>query len=293
MGQYEDLKLFLTVVERGSISKAAGALNIAKSAVSRRLGQLEERYGSVLVDRSPGQWALTETGRELYQRAMPLVEDLEDMDGDFTSAVADVSGPLRVSVPLEYGLAHLQEALLGFVERHPEILLTVDYEDRFVDLARENYDFVIRIGRELQGEAVVQLGTVEHGAYASPAYLEEMGRPERLAELEAHRLLHYGVARRAEWALTRAGGEEESVSFQPYVNSNSGVFLRDAAIKGRGICLLPDFVVGEAEREGALVRILEAYEMPQAQIALMHAEDRRLNRRMRVFSKEIAAACEA
>jgi len=113
MGQMEDLRLFTVIVENHSISKAADRLNIAKSAVSRRLHLLEDRYSAKLIDRAPGRWNVTETGRELYQRALRAVHDFEEIETDFSSTHAAISGPLSVSLPREFGIS-----ILPFVS-HP------------------------------------------------------------------------------------------------------------------------------------------------------------------------------
>lgn len=200
MGQIEDLRLFVLVVENGSISKAADKLRIAKSAVSRRLSLLEARYGKKLIDRAPGVWGVTETGRELYQRATRVVGDVDEIEGDFVNASADLTGPLSISVPREFGIAYLKDALIAFKERHPEIQLTVDFDDRTVDLTRENYDFAIRIRPEAKSDlSEVRIGTVRHGIYASQTYLDVHSEPRGVNDLHQHQLLYFGTARRAVW----------------------------------------------------------------------------------------------
>lgn len=149
-GQIEDLRLFVLVVECGSVPKAAAKLRIAKSAVSRRLSRLEERYGTRLIDRVPGVWAVTETGHELYQRATRVVGDVNKIEDDFINTAADLTGPLYLSVPRDFGIAFLNKVLISFKSRHPEIRLAVDFDDRIVDLTRENYDFTIRITAALE-----------------------------------------------------------------------------------------------------------------------------------------------
>ena len=107
MGKVEDLHLFTMVVEHRGIANAAARLNIAKSAVSRRLSLLEDRYSTRLIDRTPGRWEVTETGRELYQRATRAVNDFKEIETDFKSTHADISGPLTISVPREFGFLFL------------------------------------------------------------------------------------------------------------------------------------------------------------------------------------------
>lgn len=292
MGQIEDLRLFVQVVESGSISKAADKLRIAKSAVSRRLGLLEDRYGTRLIDRVPGVWTVSETGQELYQRATRVVADVDEIEGDFVNTSADLTGPLYLSVPRDFGITFLNNELIAFKARHPEIQLAVDFDDRAVDLERENYDFTIRITPELDGGVSgVRIGTVQHRLFASPAYLQTHSNPRCLKDLHQHPLLHFRTARRAVWDFVTDKGKAQSFEFQPFLNSNSGVFLLEATLKGLGIARLPDFVAAQAQAAGDLVPVLSDMTIPDLGIYLVHAENRRLNRRMRLFSEEIKQAC--
>lgn len=288
MGQIEDLRLFMLIVESSSISKAADKLRIAKSAVSRRLNLLEERYGTRLIDRAPGVWTVTATGQELFQRAVRVVGDVDDIEGDFGNSPRNLAGPLSVSVPREFGLSFLNSSLIAFKQKYPEVKLTVDFDDRKVDLARENYDFAIRISAEKDiGESATKIGRMQHLLVASPGYLRENSEPYSLEELHGQRLLYFGNARRASWDFISEHGKPIIFEFQPFLNSNSGVFLLEAARKGIGIARLPDFVAAGAVAAGDLVPVLRDLGVPEWGIYLVHAEDRRLNRRMRLFAEEV------
>jgi DNA-binding transcriptional LysR family regulator len=292
MGQIEDLRLFALVVENRSISKAAEKLHIAKSAVSRRLNLLEERFGAHLIDRKPGVWEVTSTGLELYQRAVRVVNDVNEIDSDFTDAAHNLAGPLVISVPRDFGEAFLSPALLGFAKRHPDIQLTVDFDDRIVDLARENYDFAIRISHNIDTGVVAQkIGTSLHHLCASPEYLNTNPAPKDLEELQDHSLLNFGSARRAEWSFATSKGKETLLEFHPSLNSNNGTFLLNAAEQGFGVARLPDFVCSKSINAGRLLPILTDLPVQEWGIYIIHAEDRRLNRRMRLFTEEIKAAC--
>lgn len=292
MGQIEDLRLYSLVIESGSISKAAGKLNIAKSAVSRRLALLEERYGAKLIDRVPGVWRVTETGRELHQRAIRVVGEMDEIENDFVNTFADLTGPLSISLPRDFGINFLKDALITFKSHYPEIQLTIDFEDRAVDLARENYDFAIRITVEVEnGNSAVRIGTVRHRLYASPKYLEVHSMPRSLGDLRQHQLLYFGTARRAIWDFQTDKGKPQSFEFQPFLNSNSGAFLLESSLKGLGIGRLPDFIAADAMTAGDLVQVLPDASLPEWGIYLVHEDDRRLNRRMRLFAEEMKQAC--
>lgn len=291
MGQIEDLKLYVTVVDSGGIARAADELGIVKSAVSRRLAQLEARFDVRLIDRQPGIWEVTSAGHELYFRAQSMVEEADDLDADFIQSAHSLRGTLTVSIAREFGLSYLRPMIFDFMRTNPEIDLMVDFDDRTVDLNNENYDLAVRItGRELTGYHHDKIGVSRHGLYASPNYAETNGLPKTPAELTGHPLLNYGAARRAKWAYKR-DGKEAAVTFQPALNSNSGPFLLDALMNDFGIARLPDFIVDSALRDGAIVSVLPELEFEVFGIFIVHSEKRRINRRMRAFMAALQECC--
>ena len=291
MGQIEDLRIFVDVVNSGGIGRAADAQNIAKSAVSRRIKLIEERYGVQLIDRRPGLWDITEAGQELYQRALRVLVEADEIETDFTHARQSLAGPLSVSVPREFGLAFLEPILLRFIADHPDIQLTVDFDDRRVDLDRENYDFAIRIAQDVEPELTSKhLGCAHHWLCASVDYAKTKPLPETLDALTQHPLLHFGFARCASWDFLTGSGNKR-VDFQPAINSNSGHFLREAVRNGRGIARLPDFIAQSSHARGELVHVLPDYRLRDSEIVLAYSKSRLLNRRMRVFIEQISLAC--
>ena len=294
MGQIEDLRIFGIVVETGGISKAAERLGIAKSAVSRRISLLEERYSAILIDRTPGVWDLTATGKELYQRALQVVGEMDGIEADFVNTSANNAGPLSVSVPREFGINFLSNALLAFKAKFPEIQLTIDFDDRSIDLERENYDFAIRItGNIIDSAGATRIGTVHHRLFAGSQYFKTHVMPTCLDDLRDHNLLYFGNARRTVWHFRDAKDKRQELEFQPFLNSNSGTFLLKATIGGHGISRLPDFIASEAVAQGDLVEVLPDLVMPEWGIFLVHSEKRLLNRRMRLFSEMMTKACLA
>ena len=288
MGQMEDLKLYVQVVEQGSISKAASILRIAKSAVSRRISILEERYSSVLIDRTPGKWEITKVGLDLYQRSRALVAEFEEVNEDFTSLHAQISGPLNISIPRDFGLNYLRQKLFEFQGKYPNIKLSIDFDDRFVDLETENYDFAIRITAQADTKYISKrIGAIRRYLCASPEYLSLNGTPQNLEELQVHSLLHYGNTKRGNWTFQTSDRKEKSIKFSPTISSNSGQFLGEAALNSIGISMLPDFIADKYIDTGQLKTILPQYSLSPYEIYLTHLGSRRLNRRMRAFSSAL------
>ncbi|MBO6919722.1 MAG: LysR family transcriptional regulator [Rhizobiaceae bacterium] len=288
MGQIEDFRLFIEVVDQESISKAANKLNIAKSAVSRRLALLEDRYSAKLINREPGNWSVTTTGRELYQRAVRLVGDMDEIDTDFKDVAHRIGGSLTISVPQEFGQSALRGFLLDFSVKYPEIQLTLTFENRFVDLEHENYDFAIRISNSKPtGFSVKHIGCAKHQLYASRDYIEKHGMPKDICELTDHKILGSGIAKRSVMEFTSDSGKPIMFPFQSAMSCNSGMFLIDATLRSLGICRLPDFVAKAHVDRGELLEVLPDIAYSDLGIYLIHAESRRLNKRMRLFSDEL------
>lgn len=292
MGQIEDLRLFVKTVDSGGIARAAEEMGIAKSAVSRRLAQLEERYGVRLIDRQPRVWEVTTAGQELYQRAVSMVSDADDLDADFLHLGHAPKGPLSITVAREFGLTFLKPTLFQFAEDHPQIDLLIDFDDRTVDLEAENYDLAVRVtATELKGLNCHRIGTTRHGLFASQGYADTKHLPASVDQLSDHPLLHYGGARRATWEFDE-GGKKRSVSFRPALRSNYGSFLVDAALRGAGIIRLPMFVVEEQATAGRLVPVLEHLKHRDYGIYVVHSTNRRLNKRMRMLMEALEKACQ-
>lgn len=292
MGQIEDLRLFVKTVDSGGIARAAEEMGIAKSAVSRRLAQLEERYGVRLIDRQPRVWEVTTAGQEMYQRAVSMIADADDLDADFLHLAHIPKGPLSISIAREFGLTFLKPTLFQFAEGHPQIDLVIDFDDRVVDVEAENYDLAVRItASELKGLNCQRIGTTRHGLFASRTYADAHGLPQSVEDLTGHPLLHYGGERRATWEF-EDGERKRSVTFRPSLRSNYGSFLVDAALRDAGIIRLPLFVVEKQQAAGRLVPVLQHLKHKDYGIYVVHSANRRLNRRMRMLIDALAHACQ-
>ena len=291
MGQIEDLRLFVKVVDSGGIARAAEEMNIAKSAVSRRLAQLEERYSVRLIDRQPRVWEVTSAGQELYQRASQMVAEVDELDADFLQVGHTLKGPLSITIAREFGLTYLKPTLFKFAQDHPNIDLTIDFDDRTVDLDSENYDLALRVtATELQGLHCHRLGTTQHGLFASKRYAATRRLPENVDELSDHALLHYGAERRATWAFEHEG-KRRTVKFRPALRSNYGRFLLDAALNDDGIIRLPLFVVDSQVQQGRLLPVLPHIKHADYGIYVVHSSKRRLNKRMRAMIDALSESC--
>lgn len=286
MARFEDIQAFMRVVEAGSISAAAERLGVAKSAVSRRLSELESRLGAQLLRRTTRRLNLTDTGRGFYDRCQRILADLEEAEAAVSQAHGTLQGRLRVAVPLSFGLCHLGPAITEFMQRHPHVQFDLDFNDRQVDLLAEDIDVAIRISRQLEDSSLIarRLWTSRAVLCASPAYLREHGTPATPAELAAHQGLVYGNAPDPTlWILRDDEGREHRVRVQERLRSNNGDFLCQAAIAGEGIVLSPSFIVHDALRRGELVPLLPGYAFSELHAYALYPPTRHLSQRVRAF----------
>ncbi len=284
MSKYEEIETFIRVVEAGSLTKAAEQLKIAKSAVSRRLKELETRLGVQLMTRTTRKLTLSDTGETLYKRFVVLLADWEESESAASDAQAALAGSIRIAAPLSFGVAHLGPAIIDFMRKHPLVDFDIDFSDRKVDLVADGMDLAIRIG-DLPDSSLIarKIAAMSVVAAASPDYLKEHGEPQTPDELKAHKELRYGYRPKATWPYKTPDGVEGEIEMTPRLQATNGEFLRDAAIAGEGILIEPRFIIYENLRDGSLVEILPSYQWPELSAYAVYPPTRHLSVRVQAF----------
>ena len=214
MDKFADLEAFTAVVEAGTFSAAGERLGIAKSVVSRRISQLENRLGSRLLNRTTRRLSLTDAGKNFYQRAVQILADLGDAEQSVTTETTELRGSMKLAAPLSFGLGHLSGAIADFLAEHPAIELNLDLNDRSINLVEDGFDMAVRIG-ELQDSTLVakRLGTIRNVACASEGYLEQHGRPAHPDELQRHIGLQYSnISYKQQWRFIDPQGKTPYLS---------------------------------------------------------------------------------
>ncbi|MEM7405678.1 MAG: LysR substrate-binding domain-containing protein [Pseudomonadota bacterium] len=291
MGRFEELENFVHIVEAGGISAASDRQNVAKSAVSKRLRQLESRLSAELLTRTTRRLRLTDIGERVHAEAVRLIQDHRTLDDMARAAQTELRGPVRIAVPLSFGLRHVTPALNTFLQRHPELSVQADFSDRRVDLVGEGYDLALRIG-ELEDSSLRarRLATVRGVVVSSPAYLGHAGVPTTPAELSTHHCVRYNAGIRGRWPYTGPDGERGVVRVDGRIQSNNGDYLRDCIVSGFGIGLLPEFFLQEELRAGTLVACLEEYEWLSAGLYALFPHSLRMPLRVRALVDYLAEA---
>ncbi len=285
MNRLENMETFVRVVESGGISAASETLNIAKSAVSRRLKELENHLGVELFHRTTRKMNLTDSGQVYYRDCLRILDEILESELTVNQSHGLLKGRLKVALPASFGLMHLGPAINDFLQLHPKIQFDLDFNDRQVDLMQEGFDLAIRIAHLSDSSLVARrFATINSVICASPTYLERMGRPTHPDELDNHHCLLYSLTRDTEqWSLFDSKKRHIRIKVQPYLYASSGEYLLDAAIAGHGIILIPSFIAHRALNEGSLVRLFDGYTFPQFNAYAIYPQTRHLSQRVRAF----------
>ena len=294
MDRFKNMATFIRVVEAGGISAAADKLGVAKSAVSRRLKELEGHLGVELFHRTTRKMNLTDTGRAFYHQSVRIVEDVIEAEHATSQAHGTLKGSLKIALPSTFGLMHMGPAINEFLQENPQIEFDLDFNDREVDLIQEGFDLAIRIANLPDSSLIARrLAPIQFVMCASQVYLEQKDTPYSPDELRDHQCLVYSLMRDFEyWHLTDSNGREIRVKIQPYLKASTGEFLKDAAIEGLGIILVPSFIAYKEIESGALVPILEDYKLPQIEAYAIYPQTRHLSQRVRAFVDFLAKRFE-
>jgi len=253
-----DYRLFAAVIAHGSLSAAGRALGISSPMMSKRLARLEHRLGTRLVHRTTRRLALTEVGKRFHEEVVAILAAAADAERRASGQPGRVRGPLRLSAPTSFGRMHIAPHLGRFLDRFPDIALTLDLSDGFSDLIAERIDLAIRITSEMSPQLTAhRLATSRRVLCAAPAYRERYGLPDDVTSLRDHRLL--AATGQLPWRLVGPHGlnllEGESA-----VRTNSSEVVRELAIAGNGIALRSLWDVGRDLAAGRLERVLPDYE---------------------------------
>lgn len=286
--RFDDVVAFVQVMETGSITAAADRMGLSKSVISKRIHDLETALGAALFQRSVRQLRPTERGNAFYERIVPLLRELNDAT-DTLSARRDGSlrGHLRIAAPMSFGIMHLGPLIARFALLHPELELTIDYDDRHVDLMHGGYDLGIRIAN-LQDSSLRSrtLAECPRVICCSPGYASRRGVPNSVSELAQHTCIDYAHVRGSRFwrfAGEGQGGEPVAVPIRSRIVANNGETIRDMAVAGLGLASLPAFLAAEPLRQGALVLAMPAAVQEPYTISAVYPATRHVPDKVRAF----------
>ena len=293
MDKLSALSMFVATAEHGSFSRAAEQLGKTPSALTKAIGHLEADLGSKLFERSTRRLALTEAGSLYLETSRQVLESLREAGEEIGQLQQHLSGSLRLTAPLAFGPAFLNEVSAAFLAEHPQLKLHVSLSDSYVDMLEGGFDLALREGRgDLPGMIVRPLAANRSVLCASPAYLACCGTPETPAQLLEHQaLLYQHAALDQRWRFSRAG-EHFSLTPRGRLSSDNHDLLLAACLAGRGVMDGPLWSVQPLLASGQLVQLLADYSLePDAfgpQILALYPSHRRATRKVQVFIDFIA-----
>ncbi|WP_454885388.1 LysR family transcriptional regulator [Sphingomonas oryzagri] len=284
---FDDMNVFVQVVDAGGFSAAARRLGVAKSVVSRRVTALEARLEGSLFNRTTRRLSLTEVGQAYYDRARDILNDVAEAEEVARSLQGDLIGRVRLAAPMSFAHQHLSPAIAAFLVEHPRVEIELDLNDRHVDLVNEGFDLAVRIS-VLQDSSLIArlLAPCRRVVCASPAYLAAHGEPETPDELEAlgHHCLIYSNRPASEQWRFRSGDSWQTVRMRTQrLISNDGQSLRDATIAGLGLAVLPTFIASAPIVRGELKAVLGDYELVEPSIYAVWPPGRQLSAKARAL----------
>ncbi|CAI0757371.1 MULTISPECIES: LysR family transcriptional regulator [Serratia] len=279
--RFEELKTYIAVVEAGGFAAASKRLALAKSAISRRIRDLEIRLGAPLLNRSTRQIHLTDTGLKFYEQAKRILTELNEAENAVGGRHNDLQGRLRIAAPVSLTVHCLSRVVGQFIEANPNLALEFDADDKMVDIIRDGFDLAIRISKLRDSSLVARrITTIRHVCCASPSLLDRYGRPNRVEDLAALPGIRYSnVEESYYWRF--AGGHTPMVKSR--LCFSNGDAVREAAIAGLGIAMLPTFIAHEAIRKGELEVVLREHMRPPIGMYAVFPSSQNMPAKMRAF----------
>ncbi|WP_420960961.1 LysR family transcriptional regulator [Brucella sp. IR073] len=284
------MRAFIDVVEAEGFSAAGRKIGRSKALLSKYVRELEDELGVLLLNRTTRQFSLTEAGHTYYQRASEIIRDIDSLQDSISETSGDTRGRIKLSAPRTFADAPIGLSLIDFCAEHPEIVLDIRLDDRFVDLVEEGFDMAIRITR-LQDSSLIarRLTAFETVLAASPDLIAKVGMPERPEGLhELPCIIDTNGRSRNNWHFRNTDGSLLTVPVSGPVEVNSPLATMAAAVKGLGFCILPRFIAEPELARGRLVAGLDEFTIKDGGIYAVYPHRRYLPMKVRVLVDYLA-----
>ncbi|WP_399685863.1 LysR substrate-binding domain-containing protein [Xenophilus sp.] len=268
MDRLQAMEMFVRVVETGSFSRAAREFNTTQPTVTKQVAAIEARLKVRLLNRNTRGVSLTEPGALYYEKCKAIVRDAEDADNVVRMRQSQAQGLLRIGTSVAFGRRVVVPLALEFMQRHPQLLVDLSFDDRYVDLVAQGLDVALRMGRLADSSLGARfLGMNPWVMVASPAYLRRHGTPRRAQDLSSHTALIYSsVVGDDVWHMQTPRGEPVSVPVSGRLRSNNLSAVLAAARDGMGVALMPRYVAHDSLVAGRVKELLSGHVLPEQEI---------------------------
>jgi len=286
MNKITALNAFRRVVELGTFKGAADDLHLSQAAVSKNINELEEFLGIALINRTTRRMSVTESGIAYYRQIIHILDKLEAADQSIMSSSFAPKGRLRIGVPMSFGLMKINPLICDFGRSYPDIIIEVVLSDVYVDLIDSGIDVVIRGGNGLV-DSTLRSGViceVKRVLCASPEYLTASGQLAHPEDLRLHNCLDYSLSSSPrKWYFTRDAENVEIELGSASYSANNGIALKQAAIHGLGIILIPKEYVAQDLAVGNLVEVLSDWKAETHSLFVVYPYHKELSQKVRLF----------
>ena len=283
MDRLDAMTVLVAVAEAGSLSAGARRLHMPLATVSRKVADLEAHLGTRLLDRSSRRISPTEAGRSYLDACRRILDDIGEAEREASGEYVVPKGGLTVSAPIVFGRLHVLPIVLAFLQAYPDIDIRLPLADGMIDLAEEHVDLAVRIASLPDSSLVARrVGELRRLVCASPAYLEQRGRPTRPSDLSGHDCITFvGMATPDAWSFASDAAEQVAIRSRLMVNTAEAAI--DAAVAGIGVTRVLSYQAEHAIRDGLLEIVLHDFEPAPLPVQLVHRGGRLLPLKLRAF----------
>lgn len=294
MDRVTGIQLFIRIVETGSFSKASADLGVTQPTATKHVAALEARLGARLLHRSTRGVTPTEVGALYYDKCKLIKQELEEADNLATLVQSKVGGTLRVNTSVAFGRRVIIPLTLRFMESHPELVIDLSFEDRYVDLVERGIDLAVRMGQLADSSLGARyLGTNPWVLVGAPAYLKERGAPAAPQELSRHNCLVYSsVMGDDHWSFSQPDGSTVSVRVKGSLRSNNLSAVLAACVAGHGLAVLPWYVARQAVADGLVQPVMTDAALPSQDVHAVFPSPKRVPAKVQAFIEFLQASLE-
>lgn len=286
MNRLDAMQSFVRVAELASFTKAADSLGLPKASVSTSIQQLESLLNTRLLHRTTRKVQLTQDGQVYYERCKDLLADMDELEGLFQQGASNLTGRLRVDMPSNMAKMRVIPRLPELLAQHPQLQVEISSTDRRVDVIREGFDCVVRVGKLSDSSLIARpLGKLELLNCVSPDYIAQFGTPQTLDDLANHQLVHYvtTLGSKSPGFEYTEQGDVKFIAMAGNITVNNSDAYSAACIAGFGIAQIPRIGAQDYLAQGKLVEVLKNYRAEAMPVSLIYPNRRNLSRRVQVF----------
>ena len=290
MDTIDGMRTFAAVAQERSFTAAARRLNMTTKLASKYVGQLEQRLGAQLFNRTTRSVTLTDVGRAYLERCRPLLDQFDELEAVVQERQSELAGPIRMTAPTGFGSVNLVEALAPFLDQNPKVSIDLHLNDRHASIIDEGFDMAIRIG-ELRDSSLIarRLQWMRVCVVASPRYLEKHGTPHHPTALETHNcLLNQAHRDPFHWRFT-IDGEELRVPITGRFQADAPRATAEMAAAGLGITICPYYAIKPFVDRGDLQILFPDHEATRFGLYAVYPPNRHLTARVRGLIDHLAS----